>query len=410
MHPFGGTPICPRCSKSVYAAEQIMGPGRRLYHKPCLACMTCGKRLDSYNLVEHDQEPYCKTCHVKNFGTRDLRHANLPDRDDVLLSPPTSPTRTNANLPPPFPPRPSPSPTPPVTHATGSNGSTRTAPLPIRRTLTGNAGNSSPFDRPTASTLPASLLKPTRALSPTRGERGTITAVQEEDEDNHNPDQPDLVPAPAFEEEETVSVAPTPLLPPLPFTPTHTGRSGVGNLPRTVPLSPTKLAHANSSPTKPSTSPPLTHRSTSSTSSSGNHNYTYASVTPQTPVSSHGTGNVVNGRMAVPLIPTSTGTRYGAALGGKIGSPAVKTPTGGFNSYGSNPVCSRCQKTVYFAEQVKAVGKTWHKGCLRCMECNSTLDSSRLTEREGDPFCHRCYGKLYGPQGSGYALLGKTGG
>lgn len=23
MHPFGGTPICPRCQKVVYAAEQV---------------------------------------------------------------------------------------------------------------------------------------------------------------------------------------------------------------------------------------------------------------------------------------------------------------------------------------------------------------------------------------------------
>lgn len=26
MHPFGGTPICPRCSKAVYAAEQVRTP------------------------------------------------------------------------------------------------------------------------------------------------------------------------------------------------------------------------------------------------------------------------------------------------------------------------------------------------------------------------------------------------
>ncbi|EEB97569.1 hypothetical protein MPER_03084, partial [Moniliophthora perniciosa FA553] len=56
MHPFGGTPICPRCNKAVYAAEQVMGPGRKLYHKPCLACTLCNKRLDSYTLLEHDQE------------------------------------------------------------------------------------------------------------------------------------------------------------------------------------------------------------------------------------------------------------------------------------------------------------------------------------------------------------------
>jgi len=73
-------------------------------------------------------------------------------------------------------------------------------------------------------------------------------------------------------------------------------------------------------------------------------------------------------------------------------------------------MCAKCGKTVYFAEQVKAIGKTYHKPCLRCTECSTSLDSTRLTERDGFPYCHRCYGKLYGPQGSGYALLGKAGG
>lgn len=37
---------------------------------------------------------YSENCHSKNFGTKDLRHANLPDRDQVVgLSPPTSPYR-----------------------------------------------------------------------------------------------------------------------------------------------------------------------------------------------------------------------------------------------------------------------------------------------------------------------------
>ncbi|THH21368.1 hypothetical protein EUX98_g8402 [Antrodiella citrinella] len=395
-----------------------MGPGRKLYHKPCLSCLTCGKRLDSYSLVEHDEEPYCKTCHVKNFGTRDLRSANLPDRDDVLLSPPTSPTRVNTNLPPAFPARPSPAPSPAFKYTTGTNGNIQSPPLPVRRTLTGQIGTSgSPFDRSNAATPPATFLRPNRALSPIRGERNispptnvTGPAPQESEEDNHNPEQPGIVAAPAFDDgdvaEETAVTRP--------FTPTHTGRSGVGNLPRTVPLSPTKLAQAYSSPSKSTTSytatPPLTHRSTSSTSSTASTgNYVYSSG-PQTPISSNATGNVISGRMGVPLVPNATGTRYGAALGGKIGSPVVKTPTGGYGSYGGTPICSRCQKTVYFAEQVKAIGKTWHKACLRCMECSTTLDSSRLTEKEGDPFCHRCYGKLYGPQGSGYALLGKAGG
>ena len=78
-----------------------------------------------------------------------------------------------------------------------------------------------------------------------------------------------------------------------------------------------------------------------------------------------------------------------------------------------------------------AVGKTWHKACLRCTECGKTLDSGQLVDKDNDPFCRRCYGKVclsarhlsliwqaqllmesqkFGPQGSGYALLGKPGG
>lgn len=73
-----GTPSCARCSKSVYAAEQVLGPGRKAYHRPCLSCTQCSKRLDSLSLLEHDEMPYCKPCHSRNFGTADLRSQNLP--------------------------------------------------------------------------------------------------------------------------------------------------------------------------------------------------------------------------------------------------------------------------------------------------------------------------------------------
>lgn len=146
-----------------------------------------------------------------------------------------------------------------------------------------------------------------------------------------------------------------------------------------------------------------------------------------------------------PIRPTVTGTRYGAALTGNLGSPSpggphpplsplVPKPTG--NSSWMNrampgsgtPLCARCQKPVYFAEQVKAVGKTFHKPCLRCTQCNTSLDSTRLAEKDGNVVCRSCYSKVgiirtlvpiqplkslpcqkFGPQGSGYALLGKAG-
>ncbi|RUS19410.1 hypothetical protein BC937DRAFT_87537 [Endogone sp. FLAS-F59071] len=66
---YGGTPICPRCSKAVYMAEQITGPGGS-WHKNCLTCKECGKRLDSYSLTERSGEAYCKTCHGRKWGPK----------------------------------------------------------------------------------------------------------------------------------------------------------------------------------------------------------------------------------------------------------------------------------------------------------------------------------------------------
>lgn len=43
---------------------------------------------------------------------------------------------------------------------------------------------------------------------------------------------------------------------------------------------------------------------------------------------------------------------------------------------------------------MKAVGKTWHKGCLRCTSCSTLLDSKRLNDKDGDPLCGRCYNKV----------------
>ncbi|EPS98833.1 hypothetical protein FOMPIDRAFT_90481 [Fomitopsis schrenkii] len=355
MHPFGGTPICPKCSKAVYAAEQIMGPGRRLYHKPCLACTSCGKRLDSYNLLEHDQEPYCKNCHVRLFATRTLGLQNLPNRDEVpLTSPPTSPVRNGF-----------PSPT-----RTGFSSPTRTGfssptravspparstpgpPLPARRHATGGGsiGDCSAFPPPSPG---APVLRPTRALSPVRGAAYRSPVLE---------DVPDEAPA-EYEEEPAAQAVPT----------AHTGR-GQGGLPRTVPLSPIKSR--------------LGEDATDAT----------AARSPDT--TPHMTGTVH-------LVPSATGTRYGRALAPMATGSGTPRQWG---LGGANPACGRCGKTVYFAEQVKAIGKTYHKGCLRCSECNTTLDSTKLTERDGEPYCRRCYSKLYGPQGSGYALLGKAGG
>ncbi|KAF9586500.1 hypothetical protein BGW38_003625 [Lunasporangiospora selenospora] len=64
----GGGDICPRCQKTVYAAESALAPGGSKYHKMCLRCVQCSKSLDSTNMTDRQGVPYCKTCYGKAFG------------------------------------------------------------------------------------------------------------------------------------------------------------------------------------------------------------------------------------------------------------------------------------------------------------------------------------------------------
>jgi len=244
MYSYSGTPLCARCSKAVYAAEQAIGPGRKVYHKPCLNCTSCGTRLDSYKLVEHDREPYCKPCHIKNFGTVDLRHANLP------TSSPEAPRQSDA------------------------------------------------------------------VKIDDSEEGGCILESDSEDDIS--------VISPSFH---------------------HVGMR-FSNLPEGSLQNGDRI------------------------------------------ISSHNTN--VSSAMK-PVSPVSTGSSN---------SPTRWRPS-------QQTICPACQKVVYFAEQVKASGHTWHKLCLKCTECKTRLDSSRLTEKDGVVYCRNCYGKIHGPQGGGYALAGR---
>ncbi|KAJ3754611.1 hypothetical protein EV360DRAFT_86678 [Lentinula raphanica] len=314
MHPFGGTPKCPRCQKAVYLAEQVIGPGRKLYHKPCLACTICNKRLDSLSLLEHDEEPYCKSCHIKNFGTRDLRQANHPYR---ARSPSLSPGKT-------------------------ANGAPQTSFLvssPMTRLASSGTGTGS-----------TPLMHLDRAISPTSPTRNgkSLATLDEIDKEEH-----------IISEGEPTN----------PTVRVQDKRSS----------NPAGIAQIV-----------------------GGDDIAAAAAIDKFQ------GTIGRVHATRPLTQNPTGTRYGAALGG---GGVMPQSTGNQWKWGGNtPSCPKCGKSVYFAEQVKAVGKTYHKGCLRCSECGTSLDSTKLRDHEGVPFCSRCYNKLHGPQGNGYALLGKAGG
>lgn len=251
---------------------------------------------------------YSKNCHIKNFGTKDLRQANLPNRDQVMgLSPPTSPCRETRGLDSP--------PSSPL----------RPTTISIESTISGGSFSIPP-------PKPPSMTKPmvSGQVEPRVGG----------------------------------------------------GRTAASDLHGQLPSSPTKAGGDYDT-------------------EHGEDERAGGVDTPQRPQIGGMMGAVTLGRrnVTVPLVPTSTGTRYGRGLTGVSGGTNRRWG-------GGTPICPKCGKSVYFAEQTKAIGQTFHKGCLRCAECDTRLDSGRLSERDARPYCHRCYAKLYGPQGSGYALLG----
>uniref|UniRef100_A0A1I7W3N7 LIM zinc-binding domain-containing protein n=1 Tax=Loa loa TaxID=7209 RepID=A0A1I7W3N7_LOALO len=64
-------PKCPKCGKSVYAAEEMNAGGYK-WHKFCFKCAMCNKLLDSTNCCEHQAELYCKQCHGRKYGPKGI--------------------------------------------------------------------------------------------------------------------------------------------------------------------------------------------------------------------------------------------------------------------------------------------------------------------------------------------------
>ena len=162
-----------------------------------------------------------------------------------------------------------------------------------------------------AASSPGPLLRPTRMLSPTRGGFG---AESEQTDSTDNPTDQGS--------DDSHSI-----------TPSHVGRSE-GGLPRTIPLVGTP--DRAGSPTK-RPSPTLNISATLGRANS------------------FGGNGAAGARRITPLSPSTTGTRYGAALMGELRSTNTGSPVRQWG--GGTPQCPRCAKNVYFAEQVRPLTK-----------------------------------------------------
>jgi len=71
-------------------------------------------------------------------------------------------------------------------------------------------------------------------------------------------------------------------------------------------------------------------------------------------------------------------------------------------------VCPNCNKTVYFAEEVRAIGKSWHKRCLKCAQCNKALDPGKINDRQEKVYCKPCYSSIVGLNGFGHGVASES--
>ncbi|RUS82684.1 hypothetical protein EGW08_009521 [Elysia chlorotica] len=71
--------------------------------------------------------------------------------------------------------------------------------------------------------------------------------------------------------------------------------------------------------------------------------------------------------------------------------------------------CPRCNQNVYFAEEVRAMGKKYHKQCLKCSECDKQLDSTNCNDHENDIFCNGCYRKNFGINSAAMSMQADSG-
>jgi cysteine/glycine-rich protein len=88
------------------------------------------------------------------------------------------------------------------------------------------------------------------------------------------------------------------------------------------------------------------------------------------------------------------------------GSSAPSTASGGRLSFltSSAPKCTVCDKSVFAAEKVVAIDRTWHKTCFACGGttadgCKKVLALHNYVDHAGDPYCKACHGRLFGPKG-----------
>ncbi|CAO1632173.1 unnamed protein product [Sympodiomycopsis kandeliae] len=382
---FGITaPKCPRCGKSVYIAEQVIGPNSTPYHKPCLSCVTCNKRLDSTLLVEHDGLPLCKNCHRNHLGQGKGGFGKaVPVRANLPVSPDRKPKEDDAE-------------------EDEEEMMRRVTGISIRPRARDSAGHDAV--KPPSVEPPQPLEEAVDSCADWKH----ITSL--DDLVSSSSDVPRIQPrSEALKGQvdalyDSVGDGPPTQTTRVPATPPPKPASmRAARQPQPQPQTPTSPLQSQSQST--AASPPRTLMSSSSSP---------PPRTVRSPISPPRSTNPLPTPMR--KLPTSSTSSYKTTpTGMQPHSPST------LNTGGGTPLCTRCNKPVYHAEQVIATSgsKVWHRPCLRCDVCSTTLQKGSLEESNNSMmtqvplaennekacgiYCKICYKKYFGPRGIGAA-------
>jgi hypothetical protein len=230
------------------------------------------------------------------------------------------------------------------------------------------------FSRGTPSPAPE---PPSNGISPNINEPSNENSIAEEETEQQQADNEEIAEQEEVEESRDTISEPSnnPTSPSM--YPSNTGRPGIGTIPRTIPL------YLNSGRHRTSRSVGvIPSRSDSPTASSalkvskeaedaeGEAAEREDDFSPQsfprygtpggTPLGrNHSIGPSSFGGSPgsfggiTPLKQTATGTRYGVALSGGVGVHMTGTGASPRKWGGGTPICPRCTKSVFFAEQVR---------------------------------------------------------
>ena len=349
-------PKCPACSKSVYAAEEIKGLGRS-WHVLCFCCKACGKSLRGGQYKDHDGHPYCDADYRKLFGPKGLGFGTTLGDTGVAAELPGTCT--------------------PVSE-TGYPGT-------LRERLSAFEGQASP-EKAEAVPSDASLTKASKVFVASSAPKCPACSKS------------------VYAAEEIKGLGQSWHV--LCFCCKACGRSLRGGQYKDHEGQPYCEADYN----KLFGPKGIGFGTTLGDTGIAVHAAAEAPAAPQPEAECTGGLKDMSSVFEEQDKPARTDAVSEAEDEGTDEASTSLARTAKSALQPSAPKCPACNKSVYAAEQIKGLGKTWHVLCFCCKACGKSLRGGQYKDHEGHPYCEADYSKLYGPKGIGFgSTLADTG-